>query len=302
MNCAISPDPPGNFETIPNGCRSPGGTPRAQVFVKEAAVTEVGICVATRWEWEAVCRALLLARRSPTRRDVSLRASVGAWSICLLKTGIGPARAAATLQDTVRRGAFDYLISTGFACSLTSSRIGDVLIGTEVGAYTTTGDPPSAPLALVPCDAVLGDYSWEVAQQCGIPATRGRFVSVPRVVCQAREKDTYRAASGAVGLDMESAAIGAVARQGGIPFLVVRGVSDLVDEDLPLDFNMVLHPAAHLWDLLASVSRPSTWQGIARLRRQSVVASAVLTKFFGHFFAGDPPTIQGSVSSLGRMS
>ena len=121
-------------------------------------------------------------------------------------------------------------------------------------------------------------------------------------MCQAQEKDAYRAATGAVGLDMESAAIGAVAKQGGIPFLVVRGVSDWVDEDLPVDFNMFLHPATHLWDLVASVSRPSTWQGIARLRRQSVLASALLTKFFGSFFQGDPQRIPGAVGNLGSTS
>jgi adenosylhomocysteine nucleosidase len=53
-------------------------------------------------------------------------------------------------------------------------------------------------------------------------------------------KAALRARTGAVAVDMESAAIVAMAAQAGCPALVVRAVSDRADEGLPLDLLPVL--------------------------------------------------------------
>ena len=70
----------------------------------------------------------------------------------------------------------------------------------------------------------------------------GPILSTPRIVGTGLEKTLLAQHTNAVALDMESAAWGQMAREQNIPFIVVRTISDLVDEDLPVDFNLFLHP------------------------------------------------------------
>jgi adenosylhomocysteine nucleosidase len=105
----------------------------------------------------------------------------------------------------------------------------------------------------------------------------GSVVSLSRVVCRASEKQTIGQLTGAVALDMESAALAMVAKKREVPFLVVRTVSDLVDQDLPLDFNLFLRPSGWVHGIVAMMSHPSSLIGLNRLRRQSRLASDCLS-------------------------
>jgi adenosylhomocysteine nucleosidase len=82
---------------------------------------------------------------------------------------------------------------------------------------------------------------------------------------------------------MESAALGAAASRRGVPFVIVRTVSDLVNEDLPLDFNHFLKPTGWVYGMQALFARPSALVGLNRLRKQSFIAAERLTKVFAHY-------------------
>jgi adenosylhomocysteine nucleosidase len=76
---------------------------------------------------------------------------------------------------------------------------------------------------------------------------------------------------------MESAAIGNVAHELGVPFAVMRTVSDVVDEDLPLDFNVFLKPWGWARGVSAMLLAPSSLRGLNRLRWHSRLAATTLT-------------------------
>src|SRR5581483_11281300 len=116
------------------------------------------------------------------------------------------------------------------------------------------------------------------------------FVSTSRVVCLGAEKRALAARTGAIAVDMESAALGAAARQAGVPFLIVRTASDLAEEDLPLDFNLFLTPVSWLRGL-AQGMRPAAWRGLRRLRSQATVASARLSLFFREWLSAESATM-----------
>ena len=101
----------------------------------------------------------------------------------------------------------------------------------------------------------------------------------------ARDKQAIGRAFAADSLDMESAAIGTMAARQGIPFFVVRSVSDLVDEDLPPDLNLFCRTGTFVQGVLAVAAAPGMWPVFNRLRRQKNVASAKLTQFFESFFS-----------------
>jgi adenosylhomocysteine nucleosidase len=85
---------------------------------------------------------------------------------------------------------------------------------------------------------------------------------------------------GGIGLDMESAALGQVAAERGLSFTIVRTVSDLVDESLPLDFNLFLRPSGWAKGVAACLAHPSSLIGLNRLRVQSRIAGQQLTALF----------------------
>ena len=70
------------------------------------------------------------------------------------------------------------------------------------------------------------------------PFVRGEVLSLDRVAVTVAEKRELRERTGAVAVEMESAAVAAKAREWGVPFRCIKVVSDTAAEDMPLDFNL----------------------------------------------------------------
>lgn len=145
----------------------------------------------------------------------------GGW---LRVSGTGPARARAAAAALVDAGA-DALLSWGMAGAL---------------------DPKLAVGALLLPPAVVGegerlpvDDHWRsklvAALRDVLPAASAELWQNPEVVSTVAAKAALRRATGCSAVDMESVAIGAVARAAGIPFLVVRAVSDSAAMVLPAE-------------------------------------------------------------------
>jgi adenosylhomocysteine nucleosidase len=76
------------------------------------------------------------------------------------------------------------------------------------------------------------------------------------------------------------------ARHAHVPFVIVRAASDLLDEDLPLDFNLFLRPTGWVKGIALVLTSPTSLRGLSRLRRQSLVAAESLTAFFRRYATG----------------
>jgi adenosylhomocysteine nucleosidase len=240
---------------------------------------QVGIFTATRWEFNAVRRAISVETRTRVAGSRCAIGRRGNAKLYLFQTGVGIVKAGAVCREAFASQPLDLAISSGFACALTSSHIGDLLIGTDVVLHRGTG-LPSEVSKPVPCAEGVGASAISAA---GVAARAGRFVTVRHVLCQASEKHVLAAETGAIGLDMESAAVGMVAAQHRVPFAIVRAVSDLLDEDLPLDLNLFLRPTGWPKGVLLCLAQPASLLGLNRLRKQSVLASDRLATFLGRF-------------------
>lgn len=105
-------------------------------------------------------------------------------------------------------------------------------------------------------------------------------MTVDRIVQSARVKAEL-AASGAEAVDMESAAVAAVAAEYGARFYCLRVISDAANADLPLDFNRAVRRDGSLSVrnlALQAVLRPAAWKGLLDLRRNANVAAAALAR------------------------
>jgi len=171
------------------------------------------------------------------------------------------------------------VVSTGFACALVPAQVGDLIIGTAVTTVHGEGIWAMGDDRVL-CDGAVRAGFLLVAQNAGLVARVGTVVSSGTVVWQAEEKRRLRRLTDATGLDMESAAVAEMAQERGLPMAIVRTVSDLVDEDLPLDFNLFLRPTGWVKGMQTIASSPSSVAGLNRLRKQSRVAADRLTEWF----------------------
>ncbi len=251
---------------------------------------QVVVFTATRVELHAVRRAIQVERRDRVAGFPCLIGHRGRTRVYLVQTGVGPERASVACRDFFRRHPADLAVSAGFACALLPSHVGELLIGTEVavpaGAGTAVAPTGigSNSLSCFPAAPAAMDLARRSAGAAGLEVRAGRFVTVSRVLWRAEDKRAMADRTGALGLDMESAAIGAVAADHRVPFVIVRTVSDLVNEDLPLDFNLFQGPGGWGRGLVAALSRPACVIDLYRLRSQVAVAASHLTRFFERFF------------------
>jgi len=98
-------------------------------------------------------------------------------------------------------------------------RVGDLLIA---GAVVVDGRP------------IATDRAWTAALAAALPEARRGDIAVGDVVVgSAAAKAALRRATGAAGVDMESHQVALAAEAAGLPFAVVRAVSDTADRALP---------------------------------------------------------------------
>ncbi len=242
----------------------------------------IAIFAATPWEMGAVQAAFPsgVARRID-RVSVSV-CTAGRREYWLARTGVGLEKAGQAATRLLGHQPFALAVSTGFACALIKAEIGSLLIGRDVVLAGAQGSENARAIEVpgLEREAVLALVDGAVP-----PNHVGRFASTDRIIGSASEKQSLARTTGAIGLDMESTALAVAAQRAHVPFVIVRAVSDLLDEDLPLDFNHFLRPTDWFKGIVAVLGAPSSLLSLGRLRRQSLTAAKNLTTFFQRYVA-----------------
>lgn len=240
---------------------------------------------ATRIEFHAVAHALPLTHPVADYGYRALSSHEHGLTVLLIQSGIGHDKARRSVQQLLAGRSWDVIISTGFAGDLEMDSIGSVLIGHEVFlSQAATSHVSSIPRSFV-CHPDWVNAALSIRWMGQEPLRTGKFVSVNRVLTNSGEKRQLHVDTGAVGVDMESAAIGEVAQEHGVPFLIVRAISDGAHDDLPVDFNLFLRPSGWVSGIMYIMTTPTSWKGFVDLYRHSKQASLQLTKFFEGFFS-----------------
>ncbi len=119
----------------------------------------------------------------------------------------------------------------------------------------------------------------------GIKLFAGLAVCSNEVIIQAGRKNEIAARMGITApacVDMESSIVARICQEQGIPLLSIRSISDLVEEDLPVDFNLcrgksgAVSVSRVFWEVLKCPGRRA---GLNRLRRSSRICSYNLGRF-----------------------
>ena len=174
-----------------------------------------------------------LRNRAPLALDGlhGFRAEIGGKKFTVVGHGIGRSRASETARRT-----FDLIpdaelvIGTGVVGALSSGlRPGDLVLGDR--ALTTQADGQVAEQVTAVGDAHIGAVGRALGL-AGLAYSTGAILTSHRVLVTGAEKRRAKESTGAIAVDMETAAIAAEAAARGIPFVAIRAVLDEVDDEI----------------------------------------------------------------------
>ncbi|WP_056978006.1 5'-methylthioadenosine/adenosylhomocysteine nucleosidase [Lentilactobacillus senioris] len=166
--------------------------------------------------------------------------------VVLVKSGIGKVQAGITAALMLTNFKIDYLVNTGSAGGIgTDLKIGDVVISTETAYHDVDvtaagyeiGQLPNCP-ARFPASRDLEAQITKAAEAANLETHSGLIVSGDQFVASKEVidhiKDNF---SDALCVEMEGAAIGQVAYDFDVPYVVIRAMSDVGDEDANTNFD-----------------------------------------------------------------
>ena len=216
----------------------------------------VGLIVALPEETAALKSVMRRVKGWPLADYPAWRGILGGREVILVQSGMGHGHAGACARQLVQTERPVLLMAAGFAGGLSHE--------------------------LKPSEVVLVEGQshrrWPVRLKLEGHRT-GVLASPDHVVRYSHEKRELALRTGAHAVDMESGSVVREAEEAGIPWLVVRSVTDGATEDLPMDFEpfttkrglphkprIVLH----------AIVRPRTLWGLMRLGRRTSQAALSL--------------------------
>ena len=174
--------------------------------------------------------------------------------VVIVQCGIGKVNAALCVQMLCDFYEVTHLVNTGIAGSLDAALdIGDLVISEDAMYHdvdvTNFGYVPGQ-MAGMPAsfqaDSTLVKAAYAAAEAVNPGHTRmGRVASGDQFVCDQGLKDKIIAVTGASCTEMEGAAIAQAAYRNGVPFVIIRAISDKADNSADMDYPTFERIAAH---------------------------------------------------------
>ena len=193
--------------------------------------------------------------------------TLGENRVVLVKSGIGKVNAARCAQILIDKYSPDYLVNTGIAGGIGEGlAVADVVIGTELVQHDfdvrafgyARGNlcEPShrdAPTVFRSDDTLIEAFRAAASSLLDPRRVKtGRIATGDLFVASAEAKRDLAETFGALAAEMEGGAIAQVAALAGVPFIVLRAISDLADGSSPASFDAFERETA---DLSASILR-----------------------------------------------
>jgi adenosylhomocysteine nucleosidase len=177
-------------------------------------------------ESSGIVRRLAGAARSGSAALPVIAGTLAGREVVVVHTGMGMASATARLETFLDERAPSIWIASGFGGALAGNlRVGDIVASRNFS------------------DASLLDSIAPLAAHTGI------LITTVKVVETSLEKEDLARHTGAIAVDMETAAIRRFCEARGIPLLAVRAISDTAGQNLPV-------PAAVWFDTARQRPRP----------------------------------------------
>ena len=174
--------------------------------------------------------------------------------VVVVKCGIGKVNAALCVQILCDCFEVTHLMNTGIAGSLSAQLdIGDLVVSRDAMYHDvdcvhfgyTMGQMPGMPVRYC-ADEKLMAYAFAAAEQVNPGHTKvGTVASGDQFVAEKALKEKIIAVTNGLCTEMEGTAIAQAAWRNGIPFVILRAISDKADDSAQMDYPAFERLAAH---------------------------------------------------------
>jgi len=166
--------------------------------------------------------------------------------VVVVQCGIGKINAAMCTQILVDCFCVTAVVNTGIAGSLRAELdIGDLVISEDAIHHDfdlhfwgrPIGQVPGMDVTAFPADEKLKKAAIAAAESVNPGHNKlGRVASGDQFICSQVQKDKIIADTGAACAEMEGASIAHTAYRNGIPFVIIRAISDKADNSAEMDY------------------------------------------------------------------
>lgn len=173
------------------------------------------------------------------------KGTLNGLSVVLVRCGIGKVNAAICAQVLCDHFGVTHIVNTGIAGSLCAQQdIGDLVVSRDVMHHdfdcVAFGYPmcniPGMPQSF-PADGQLVEFAKQAAEQVNPGHVReGCVASGDQFVADKALKEQIITRTQALCTEMEGAAIAQTAYRNGIPFVILRAISDKADDSAQMDY------------------------------------------------------------------
>ena len=172
--------------------------------------------------------------------------SLQGTQVVVVQCGVGKVNAAMCAQILCDRYEVTHLVNTGIAGSLSAQLdIGDLVISKDAMYHDfdcvhfgyEMGRVPGMDTTAFPADEKLIAMASAAAESVNPGhSTVGRVASGDLFVAEKAAKNSIIEKTGALCTEMEGAAIAHTAYRNGVPFVIIRAISDKADDSAEMDY------------------------------------------------------------------
>ena len=164
----------------------------------------------------------------------------------VVQCGVGKVNAALCVQILCDCFGVTHLVNTGIAGSLCAELdIGDLVVSRDamyhdfdcVGFGYPHGKVPGMDVVAFPADETMAAYAVSAAEAVNPGHCRvGRVATGDQFICNKEQKDAIIRNTQALCTEMEGGAIAQAAYRNGVPFVILRAISDKADDSAEMDY------------------------------------------------------------------
>lgn len=216
---------------------------------------KLGIIGAMAVEIETLKENMVNMRQTERTGMVFYEGELQGVDAVLVQSGIGKVNAAICTQILCDCFDVTHVVNTGIAGSLLAELdIGDLVISQDAIHHDfdlrfwgrPVGQVPGFDVTAFPADEKMVELAFTAAEGVNPGHTRiGRVASGDQFICSKEQKEKIIADTQGICAEMEGASIAHTAYRNGVPFVIIRAISDKADDSAEMDYPTFEAIAAH---------------------------------------------------------